>query len=98
MGYTPGPWIFIAPDFIGTDEEDYQTIAYVDDHRNRKQRSASEHIANAYLISAAPKLLEALQLAEATIERLAPDGSRATQGTRDVISIAIMEAKVGSEA
>jgi len=37
-------------------------------------------------------LLEALELAEATIQRLAPDGSRATQGTLDVIRAAIKKA------
>ncbi len=34
-------------------------------------------------------LKEALSVAEATIQRLAPDGSRATQGTRDVIAAAL---------
>ena len=47
---------------------------------------------DAALIAAATEMLEALQLAEATIERLAPNGSRATQGTRDVISAVILKA------
>lgn len=53
----------------------------------------SETEANAHLIAAAPDLLAALEIAEATLQRLAPDGSRATQGTRDVIAKAIAQAK-----
>jgi hypothetical protein len=48
--------------------------------------SQEEHQANIQLMLAAPDLLNALRIAEATLQRLAPDGSRATQGTRDVIS------------
>lgn len=51
-----------------------------------------ENTANARLIASAPELLEALQLAEATLQRLAPDGSRATCGTRDVIHATILKA------
>lgn len=43
--------------------------------------------------SGAPELLNALEIAEATIERLAPGGSRATQGTRDVITEAVSIAR-----
>jgi len=56
--YTPGPWKADGV-FIGTDEEDTQTIAYIDNHRNRRQRSVEEDHANACLIAAAPELLEA---------------------------------------
>jgi hypothetical protein len=52
-----------------------------------------EVIANAYLVAAAPDLLNALELAEATLQRLAPNGDRATQGTRDVITAAIRKAR-----
>lgn len=38
-------------------------------------------------------LLDALRIAEATLERLAPGGSRATQGTRDVIRAALAKAE-----
>ena len=40
------------------------------------------------LIAGVDETLNALEVAEATIQRLAPDGSRATQGTRDVINAA----------
>lgn len=47
---------------------------------------------NALAIAAVPDLLEALELAEATLQRLAPNGSRATQGTREVITQALITA------
>lgn len=47
----------------------------------------------ARLMAAAPDLAEALELAEATLQRLAPDGSRATQGTRDVIAAALAKVR-----
>lgn len=53
----------------------------------------AEHEAAKNLANAAPELLEALKLAEATLERLAPAGFKATQGTRDVISAAIAKAE-----
>ncbi len=39
------------------------------------------------------ELLNALEIAEATLDRIAPDGSRATQGTRDIIRSALAKAK-----
>ena len=56
--YTPSPWKNVDG-FIGTDEEDSQTIAYLSDHRNMKQRTDAEEEANATLIAASPELLEA---------------------------------------
>jgi hypothetical protein len=52
--YTPAPWKVIDG-FIGTDEDDSQTIAYVSDHRNRKTRNSEEEVANAQLIASAPE-------------------------------------------
>ncbi|HEY9610641.1 hypothetical protein [Allocoleopsis sp.] len=57
--YTPAPWKTDEIHFVGTDEEDSQTIAYVSDHRNRKRRTETENKANAKLIATAPELLEA---------------------------------------
>ena len=54
--------------------------------------SRDESPGAAQALAAVPDLLEALELAEATIQRLAPDGSRATQGTRDVIRAAYLKA------
>lgn len=61
MSHTPGPWQYRTGDFIGTAEEDYQTVAYLSDHRNRKPRPTEEKIANGHLIAAAPDLLAALE-------------------------------------
>jgi type VI protein secretion system component VasF len=58
--HTPGPWK-VVDRHIFTDEKDYQTIAYTDDHRNRQARPAKETEANAQLMAAAPELLEACQ-------------------------------------
>lgn len=57
--HTPGKWKAHG-DCIGTDEEDFQTIAYLSCHRNRKRRSKVETSANARLIENAPELLNAL--------------------------------------
>ncbi len=58
MSHTPGEWKRILTG-IFTDEDNPQTIAYCDDHRNKSRRPPEEHIANARLIAAAPDLLEA---------------------------------------
>ena len=57
--HTPGKWKAHG-EFIGTDEDDTQTIAYLSCHRNRAWRSQVETNANARLIENAPDLLKAL--------------------------------------
>ena len=62
MTHTSGPWKHVPnTSYIGTDEEDTQTICYLDDHRNRRARSRSESNANGLLIAASPELLQALE-------------------------------------
>jgi hypothetical protein len=46
-------------DFIGTDEEDTQTVAYLSNRRNNSNRTKEETKANGRLIAAAPDLLAA---------------------------------------
>jgi len=80
--HTPGPWFsndMGLHNGIGDGIAAYAADCYPNDD-------------DAGLITAAPDLLAALKVAEATIERLAPSGSRATQGTRDVIDAAIAKA------
>ncbi len=75
--YTPAPWKAVNG-FIGTDEDDSQTIAYVSDHRNRKQRGDEEEEANAQLIASAPELLEAAQAFVSRLEDSSLDDIRET--------------------
>lgn len=49
--HTPEPWQAIG-EFIGTCEDDYQTIAYAADHRNRKMRPLEQRKADARRIVA----------------------------------------------
>ncbi len=90
--FTPGPWrvgvLRHCDVFVNT----RQVVASCP--RSREVPDG-EREANARLIAAAPELLAALELAEATLQRLAPNGSRATQGTRDVARAAIEKAKGG---
>ena len=88
--HTPGPWFF---------RKEVTRGQFVTDCVIRDENSTNGSYlakvgpcnseANAQLIAAAPDLLNALQIAEATIQRIAPDGERATQGTRDVITSAL---------
>ncbi len=59
--HTPKYWKYLPSGFIGTTEEDDQTIAYLSDHRNRKMRPPEETEANGRLIAAAPELLDVLE-------------------------------------
>ena len=93
--HTPGPWLTQASDVYN---EAGQVVC--DPHPNDYQIRAgagripgSEREANARLIAAAPEMLNALELALATIERLKPSKPYdSTQGTRDVINAAITRA------
>ena len=57
--HTPGNWKAVG-EFIGTDEEDSQTVAYLSCHRNKTHRPELETQANARLIANAPALLKVL--------------------------------------
>lgn len=74
--HTKSPWEFDGHSFVGTKEEDSQTVGYLfslSDHRNNKSRSAEETKANGRLIESAPDLLECLQLLLLKIEDTSPD-------------------------
>ncbi len=101
QGHTPGPWRaeetyqgmltdkFKDFPFSINGADGFQPCLVLGDGK----LNAGTAAANARLIAAAPALLAALEIAEATLQRLAPDGSRATQGTRDVITAALAKAK-----
>ena len=95
--HTPGPWVvqhegsqtIIVSRTAQESDSGGPTVSYIYNHESRQSK------ANARLISAAPELLEALQLALATLNRVHPPTSPfdSTQGTRDVINAAITKAK-----
>lgn len=100
--HTPGPWQ-ITHLRRGIEQINMFRIGGPVTHEHNEYCSAifqsydehDEHNdANAKLISAAPELLEALQLAEATINRLAVQHGpfNSSQGTLDVIKAAITKA------
>jgi len=78
------PYISIGV-FIGTDEEDPQTIAYVSEHRNRKPRSAKETQAIIHLLCAAPRMLATL---EYVLGRLATDDAESIAAVKESIALA----------
>lgn len=87
--HTPGKWTTINL-YIWTEAGD-SLIACVAGPRDEDPES----LANAKLIAAAPELLEALQVAQATIERLHQKHSNrcaCINGTLDVIKKAITKA------
>ncbi len=74
--HTKSPWTFDEHSFVGTKEEDSQTVGYfftLSDHRSSKSRSPEETKANGRLIESAPDLLECLQLLILKIEDTSPD-------------------------
>ena len=97
--HTPGPWsIKVVLDEV--DQLERQVIAVPIPHSIGKHIAQictwggnhdPEANANAHLISAAPGLLEALRLAETTIERLNRHNS--ADGTLDVVRAAIAKAE-----
>jgi hypothetical protein len=84
---TPGPWKACQETTRGEFVTETRIRSADDSHIAHVTPCAVE--ANARAIASVPALLEALELAETTIQRLAPNGSRATQGTRDVIAAAL---------
>ena len=93
VAHTPGPWHTGGTGgLIVFDASGYATAnATVFHGRNEDGESA----ANARLIAAAPELLEALELAVATIERLGVQRGpfKSGQGTLDVALAAIAKAR-----
>jgi hypothetical protein len=90
--HTPGPWEIFSPD-AGPDyhpgiealEGSFSIVVYgdEDDVTGVQGRTRPEALANAHLIAAAPDLLEALEGALPSLERLATEemrGNRAPTG------------------
>lgn len=95
--HTPGPWAFALEadgGFEITGVGGHQkSFGYVICARGEHRKSDETH-ANAKLIAAAPDLLNALELAMATLERVKPSRPcDSTQGTRDVCNAAIAKAR-----
>ena len=97
--HTSGPW---QPDICPATQNERNIWIMVEDDKGARpiartiglKGQEAEFHANAHLIAAAPDLLEAAELAEATIERLAGlymTGS--AQGTLDALRAAIARAK-----
>jgi hypothetical protein len=77
---TPGPWVSVGV-FVGTSERDSQTVAYADDHRNRKGRDRDTKKADASLIANAPAdLADALDEIVRLRARLDDANQRAAMG------------------
>lgn len=76
-------------EWIGTDEPDPQTIAYVDEHRNRRRWTEDEKQAIVTLIAAAPDLLDALTRIH---DMIFEDGSQPIGNCREIVNAAIAKA------
>ena len=101
--YTKGPW-HISYDNTGNGSYGEWHIVGTKEHSIAQVPAyatgnlSEQDIVNARLIAAAPELLEALELSEATIDRLTciDDAKRrSVQGTFDVIRAAIAKARKG---
>lgn len=87
VSHTPGPWHTAFPcssELLSRTIRDENDVRVADVGFGYEDQS--REIANARLIAAAPDLLNALEVAEATIKRLAKTDS---DGTLDVIRAAI---------
>lgn len=106
MKHTPGPW---TSNEIGTKPEELACAVWAGDvpicttefsiGRYKKAGTRETRHANARLIASSPDLLNALTLAQATIERLSTTHGpfNSAQGTLDVIAAAIQKAAGGEE-
>lgn len=95
--HSPGPWSTNGRFVVQSPEYDKAQpgCPYIADCLvSQSARPEGTTDANAKLIAAAPDLLAALEMAEATINRLRPQTAPfdSTQGTRDVIRAAIAKA------
>lgn len=100
--HTPGPWTIQATSqtikILGATEPSpngsASGLVATTSWNASKQGPSSRQLANAKLIAAAPDLLNALELAMATLERVKPSRPcDSTQGTRDVCNVAISKAR-----
>jgi len=99
--FTPKPWRLEAGRSIVTGSGSFY-LAYGTHPKSGRPNFTSfvELDANAHLIASAPELYEALELALATIERLAVRHGPfcSADGTMDVVRAALAKARGGSEA
>ena len=89
--HTPGPWgVRIGGDAYTVEAADSLTVAWV-----TRRRDKPETRLNACLMGSAPDLLAALEMAVATIERIAPKHGpfSSVDGTLSVARAAIAKAE-----
>ena len=88
--FTPGPWRAFTRGMGDTSIVSRSRVVAIVDFRDAED--GLEFQANAQLIATAPKLLNALELAEATIVRLERHAPGSANGTLDIVRAAIAEA------
>lgn len=87
INHTPGPWYV-----TGSSQDGTMICSGIKSVANWPARpDCNEATANARLIASAPEMLNALELAQATIARL--DKHASATGTLDVIAATIKKAK-----
>lgn len=86
--YTPGPWS-ASRDAV---PPGHTQITVYEERTGQRVATAFEREANAQLIAAAPELLNALEVAQATIERLHRHAPGSANGTLGLIKDAIAKA------